>query len=152
VFPEATISMSFELKEFKNGAVRMAGHAGVPLIPMVIWGSQRVWTKGRRRRLGRHHVPILIAVGEPMTIAPTQDRDAVTRDLRERMGALLEELQRSYPDRPTGPEDSWWLPARLGGTAPTPERAKELEKAIRAEQVARYQAKATKARQRLGSP
>ncbi len=151
VFPEATISMSLELKEFKNGAVRMAADAGVPLIPMVIWGSQRVWTKGRRKRLGRHRVPILIAVGEPMTIAPTQDRDAVTRELRERMGELLEELQRSYPDRPTGPQDSWWLPARLGGTAPTPERAKELEKAIRAEQLARYHAKAAKARQRLGS-
>ena len=145
VFPEATISMSFELKAFKNGAVRMAADAGVPLIPMVIWGSQRVWTKGRPKRLGRHHVPIRIAVGEPITIAPTQDRDAVTRDLRERMASLLEELQRSYPDRPTDPQDGWWLPARLGGTAPTPERAKELEKAIRAEQVARYQAKAAKA-------
>ena len=145
VFPEATISMSFELKAFKNGAVRMAADAGVPLIPMVIWGSQRVWTKGRPKRLGRHNVPICIAVGEPITIAPTQDRDAVTRDLRERTATLLEELQRSYPDRPAGAQDGWWLPARLGGTAPTPERAKELEKAIRAEQVARYQAKAAKA-------
>ena len=144
VFPEATISMSFELKAFKNGAVRMAADAGVPLIPIVIWGSQRVWTKGRPKRLGRHNVPILIAVGEPMNVTPAQDRDAHTRDLRERMAALLEDLQRSYPDRPTGPNDGWWLPARLGGTAPTPERAKELEKAIRAEQVARYQAKVAK--------
>ena len=145
VFPEATISMSFELKEFKNGAVRMAVDAGVPLIPTVIWGSQRVWTKGRPKRLGRHNIPIRIAVGEPMHVPPTQDRDAATRNLRERMAALLEDLQRDYPDRPASPKDGWWLPARLGGTAPTPERAKELEKAIRAEQIARHQARAAKA-------
>ena len=46
VFPEATISRSFELKEFKTGAARMAAEAGVPILPVVIWGSQRVWTKG----------------------------------------------------------------------------------------------------------
>ncbi len=46
VFPEATISRSFELKEFKSGAARMALESGTPIVPMVIWGSQRVWTKG----------------------------------------------------------------------------------------------------------
>ena len=30
IFPEATISRSFELKEFKTGAARMAAEAGVP--------------------------------------------------------------------------------------------------------------------------
>ena len=52
VFPEATISRAFELKDFKSGAVRMAQAADVPLIPMAIWGSQRVWTKGHPKRLG----------------------------------------------------------------------------------------------------
>src|SRR4051812_9297968 len=52
VFPEATISRSFELKDFKAGAARMASEAGVPLLPTIIWGSQRGWTKGRPKRLG----------------------------------------------------------------------------------------------------
>ena len=56
VFPEATISRSFELKDFKAGAARMASEAGVPLLPTIIWGSQRVWTKGRPKRLGRTKV------------------------------------------------------------------------------------------------
>ena len=42
VFPEATISRSFELKTLKTGAARMAIEAGVPLLPTVVWGSQRV--------------------------------------------------------------------------------------------------------------
>ena len=39
------------------------------------------------------------------------------------MEALLDEAQRTYPDQPAGPDDRWWLPAHLGGTAPTPEEA-----------------------------
>src|SRR5215207_6807193 len=61
VFPEATISRSFELKEFKTGAARVAAEAEVPLLPVVIWGSQRVWTKGRPRHLGRTRTPVSVS-------------------------------------------------------------------------------------------
>ena len=37
IFPEETISRSFELKSFKSGGVRMAKEAGVPILPMIIW-------------------------------------------------------------------------------------------------------------------
>ena len=47
------------------------------------------------------------------------------------MEALLDEAQRSYPDQPAGPDDRWWLPAHLGGTAPTPEEAARQD-AVRA--------------------
>ena len=33
IFPEATISRAFVIKELKTGAVRMAAEADVPLIP-----------------------------------------------------------------------------------------------------------------------
>ena len=46
VYPEATISRSFEIKAFKSGAARMALESGAPIIPTVIWGAQRIWTKG----------------------------------------------------------------------------------------------------------
>ena len=55
VFPEATMSRSLEIKELKNGAVRMAREAEVPLIPMIVFGGHRVlsydvrdFTRGRR--------------------------------------------------------------------------------------------------------
>ncbi|TVT21408.1 1-acyl-sn-glycerol-3-phosphate acyltransferase, partial [Amycolatopsis rhizosphaerae] len=63
VFPEATISPSFTVAELKSGAVRMAAQAGVPLIPMAVWGGQRLWTKGRPRTLTKRHVPITILLG-----------------------------------------------------------------------------------------
>ena len=69
VYPEATISRSFEIKEFKSGAARMAIAAGVPIVPHIVWGAQRIWTKGHPKNLYRPKVPITVAVGEP--IEPT---------------------------------------------------------------------------------
>lgn len=127
VFPEATISRSFTVKPIKTGAVRMAAEAGVPLIPMTVWGSQRLWTKGRPRNLTQRHVPILIRAGEPVHPTAGDDQDALTQDLRTRMSTLLDEAQRDYPGTTDRDAGTWWLPTHLGGTAPTPEEAAVLD-------------------------
>ena len=54
IFPEATISRSFELKSFKNGAVRIARQAGVPLVPSLAprtmsWMVAAPWSPIRPR-------------------------------------------------------------------------------------------------------
>jgi len=121
VFPEATISQSFTIKEMKNGAARMAAAAGVPLIPTVVWGGQRLWTTGRPKTLTRRHVPISTLVGEPLHPQRRDNSTEVNAELRARLAALLDQAQREYPDKPAGEDDLWWLPAHLGGTAPTPE-------------------------------
>ena len=127
VFPEATISRSFELKDFKNGAARMAAEAGVPILPLVIWGSQRVWTKGHPKRLGRTNVPILINVGEPIPVAPDADPAAVTQEYKAVMADLLAVARAAYEPL-TGP-DLKFLPASMGGTAPTLAEATRLDEA-----------------------
>ncbi|GAB3087969.1 lysophospholipid acyltransferase family protein [Micromonospora schwarzwaldensis] len=131
VFPEATISRSFTVKDLKNGAARMAQEAGVPLLPVALWGTQRLWTKGRPRTLTRRHTPITIMIGEPMDPSAYPDATALTADLRIRLSALVDRAQRDYPDQPAGPDDAWWQPAHLGGGAPTPEQAVELDRSDR---------------------
>jgi 1-acyl-sn-glycerol-3-phosphate acyltransferase len=128
MFPEATISRSFCLKDFKNGAARMAAEAGVPLHPVVVWGTQRILTKGRPRNWQRH-LPITVAIGEALHPQAGDDISAVTAELKVRMNELLEKAQAGYPDAPAGDDDRWWLPAHLGGTAPTPEEARAMEQA-----------------------
>jgi 1-acyl-sn-glycerol-3-phosphate acyltransferase len=118
VFPEATISTSFMIKEMKTGAARMASSTGTPILPVILWGTQRMWTKGRPRNLTQRHLPITILVGEPLAPDRRDDRNLVTKELQNRMGALLDRAQREYPAQPSGPDDTWWLPAHLGGTAP----------------------------------
>ena len=136
VFPEATISRSWMIKDFKTGAARMAQAAAVPIVPMTLWGSQRIYTKGRKPQLARGRA-VTMAVGEPFTPGPDADPVAVTAELRDRMTVLLDGLQRSYPQQPSGDDDRWWLPAALGGTAPTPEQAAAMD----AEEAAARQAR-----------
>lgn len=49
IFPEGgRCSPDGALMRFKNGAVRMALEAGVPILPVTIRGGHRVWPKGYR--------------------------------------------------------------------------------------------------------
>ena len=142
VFPEATISRSFTLKKFKTGAARMAADAGVPLLPMAVWGTQRLWTKGRPKTLTRRHTPVTIFIGEPIHLTPEDRPVMVTRRLRAAMTELLDRAQADYPDSPSGPDDTWWKPAHLGGSAPTLEVAEAEDEKENAEKAARRAARA----------
>jgi 1-acyl-sn-glycerol-3-phosphate acyltransferase len=124
IFPEATISRSFELKEFKTGATRMAAEAGVPLVPVVLWGTQRLKTKGHPQDFSRGKT-IAITVGEPLYPSGVNSL-AETAQLKSRMARMLDETIRRYPadEQPPG---SWWLPAAYGGSAPTMEEAAQLD-------------------------
>ena len=130
VFPEATISSSFTVKELKAGAARMAVDAGVPIIPAAVWGGHRIATKGHAVVL-RRGVPVTVILGEPIVAEPGEKAQSMLRRTKAAMEALLDDAQRSYPDQPAGPDDRWWQPAHLGGTAPTPEAAR-ADDALRA--------------------
>ena len=122
VYPEATISRSFEIKPLKSGAARMAIAANVPIVPHIVWGAQRIWTKDHPRKMVRPKVPIAVAVGEP--IQPTLPAPELTMLLHTRMQHLLERVQNGYGPHPAG---EFWVPHRLGGGAPSPADAARLD-------------------------
>ena len=124
IFPEATISRALELKGFKTGAVRIAAAADVPLVPVILWGTQRMMTKDHPRDFSRG-TPITISVGTPLHPVG-EDPAAETAALRRVMASLLDETIRTYPTEEQ-PPGSWWLPASYGGSAPTPEEAEQLD-------------------------
>lgn len=139
IFPEATISRALVLKDFKTGAVRIAALAGVPVVPVVLWGTQRIVTKDHPRSLARGRT-ISVSVGEPLL--PTGANPAAeTAELRSRMSTLLDTAIQAHPahEQPAG---SWWLPASYGGSAPTLEQAAELDAAERVRRAERHLAKA----------
>lgn len=131
VFPEATISQSFELKEMKSGVIRLAMDSGAPVIPTIIWGSQRIWTKNVKRDFSRSGHPIIVLFGSPLYFNPNESADLALSKLRAAMAELLNSAQLEYPDSPVGAR---WAPARLGGTAPTPEMV-ELESRKRRKEI-----------------
>lgn len=128
ILPEAGVSRSFEVRECKTGAVRMAAEAGVPIIPVSVWGAHRIMT--------RHHgfsplrawrAPVRVHVGEPITPAPGLDVPAATEALRQ---ALQRGIDAGIADFPLRPEPgAWWMPAALGGGAPTEAERQRLEEA-----------------------
>ena len=121
VYPEATISRSFELKEFKTGAARMAVEADVPIVPLIVWGAHRIWTKDHPRQIGRAKLPVTVAVGDPLRAG----EDIVQTDaaLRASMTTLLHHVQQCYSNVP----GAYWVPHRLGGGAPTLAQAARME-------------------------
>jgi 1-acyl-sn-glycerol-3-phosphate acyltransferase len=131
LMPEATISRSFELKDFKTGAARMALEAGVPTVPLIVWGAQRIWTKDHRRNVGRAKIPVIVAAGRPLP--PAGDVEHLDAALREEMTSLLHRVQEEYPH----PEGAYWVPRRLGGSAPTVAEAKIIEETEKAERARR---------------
>lgn len=137
IFPEATISRSFELANFKTGAARIAHQAGVQLVPCVIWGSQRIWTKDLPKRF--HNVPVIVRYGEPVHL--TGDAEADTAELKRQMQLLLDASRSEYASLYTDGAGEAWMPVALGGTAPTPEEAEELYARERAEREAKKRRK-----------
>ena len=117
IFPEGTISTSFEIKGLKSGAVRLAIGAGVPVIPTIVWGGQRVYTKGVKPSVKRGKIPVSVSFGAPITYSRDTDVEVAEAHLREVMIQLLRDVQEKYPDSHVGQR---WAPVRLGGTAPAP--------------------------------
>src|ERR1700752_4637405 len=118
--PEATISRSYELREFKTGAARMALEARVPIVPVVVWGAHRIWPKDHPKKLLRNKVPITVAAGPPLP--PLGTAEELNVALRQALNTVLYRVQEEYPH----PEGEYWVPRRLGGDAPSQDISQQL--------------------------
>jgi len=130
--PEATISRSFELRQFKTGAARMALEAQVPIIPVIVWGAHRIWPKDHPKKVFRNKVPITVAVGRPLP--PRGDNEQLNAALRDAMNALLYRVQEEYPH----PEGQYWVPERLGGSAPSQDDSRAIRLAELQQRMQKY--------------
>ncbi len=121
VFPEGGVNASFTVRSLKSGAIRMAAEAGVPVVPIAVWGGHRLLTKNHKPSFrDAFRAPIGVAVGEPMIVPADADAHQLTPRLHAALQALVDGLQARYPQDGTG---AWWQPRHLGGGAPTPEEA-----------------------------
>jgi 1-acyl-sn-glycerol-3-phosphate acyltransferase len=128
-FPEAGISHSYTVRPLMRGVAALARETGAPVVPVAIWGSQRLFSVGdpalppdltRRRRVD-------LDLGPPMYVASTDDVTERTEELGHRLTEQLERLQLLPHHRPRPGEVAAWYPAHLGGRAPTRQRARLLD-------------------------
>lgn len=110
IYPEGTISDDLEPMAAKTGIGRLAVESGVPVLPVGVWGTQRVATKGSKPR-PRIGVAVSIVVGPPIELGGTSDVvDAADRI----MGGICDcvaEARRVYPQHPRRRDDGWWVRA-----------------------------------------
>jgi 1-acyl-sn-glycerol-3-phosphate acyltransferase len=108
------------------GAVVLARETGAPLVPMAIWGPQRILTAERPLDLHRGR-PVSLLVGAPLSVHPGTDLREGTARLGARLQAMVDVLQRRPVHLPSRGEHAPWHPAHLGGAAPAAAHARALE-------------------------
>jgi 1-acyl-sn-glycerol-3-phosphate acyltransferase len=130
VFPEAGISWSWTVRSLMPGVASLARETGAPVVPVAIWGSQRLWSVGIPDARGRRPRPSLrrrrrvdLSFGEPLTFGAGDDLTGFTRRLGSALTEQLEDLQRLPHHVPTPGQRAPWHPAHLGGHAPTRDEA-----------------------------
>jgi 1-acyl-sn-glycerol-3-phosphate acyltransferase len=134
VFPEAGISYSFTVRSLMKGVASLARETGATVVPVALWGSQRIYSVGVPDEDGKEPPPdwtrgrrVDVSFGTPITVAADADLFAATTDLGHRLTAMLESLQALDHHRPASGEHAPWYPAHLGGHAPTRAQAAHLD-------------------------
>jgi 1-acyl-sn-glycerol-3-phosphate acyltransferase len=107
VFPEGTIPIDSGSSVAKTGTARLAAESGVAVLPMGLWGAQRLLAKGRRPRW-RWGIAETVVVGDPVRIRPDEPIDTATARVMAAIAACVRRARELYPQRPAPGEDPWW--------------------------------------------
>ena len=100
IFPESAVSVTTELLPLKQGAAALSAETAVPLIPVLVWGGQRVITKGIPLRWRRaRHADIHLEFGTPLHPAAGSDSRQVTAELRAALSAMVARSVAAAPER-----------------------------------------------------
>lgn len=134
IFPEAGIGHGFDVRALMPGVAALARDTGAPVVPVAVWGTQRIWTVGPRDARGRGPGPqrgrgyrVDVLVGEPLPPPVDGDLTAWTVALGVRLNEMLTALQQRPEHVPAPDEHAPRHPAHLGGHAPDREAARLID-------------------------
>jgi 1-acyl-sn-glycerol-3-phosphate acyltransferase len=99
VYPEGSRSPDGHLREPQAGVGFLARHGGVPVIPVAVWGTEKVLPTGSRR-IHRGHVHV--RYGPPVVlpgagVAARTDNRAVAAAIMDAVSAMLPPEYRAAP-------------------------------------------------------
>ncbi len=92
IFPEGTRSPRAEMLPFKDGAFRLAIEAGVPILPLALFGTRQAVAK-HDWRIGPTHAVVEILEPEPTAGLDMADLPALKARVRERIGTARDRLR-----------------------------------------------------------
>lgn len=114
IYPEGTVTTRADHMPMrgKTGVIRLSLATGVPITPLVSWGSQAVWQKSGMGSLkfGR---PVWLRAGSAVDVTGRRDEAgevaavrAMADEVMHVLTSMVEELRAAYPKR--------WSEGRLG--------------------------------------
>ncbi|SDY55735.1 1-acyl-sn-glycerol-3-phosphate acyltransferases [Micromonospora pattaloongensis] len=122
IYPEGTTTREPELWPMrgKTGAARLALTTGAPVIPLVMWGPEKMFDPRTKKFSVRPRIPVTVKAGPPIDLsrwagaAPTRATlDEMTDEIMLRLRDMLAEIRGGTPP------PLWSRPARE--SAPTGE-------------------------------
>lgn len=104
IFPEGTITADPDLNPSppKSGLARLAITTGAPVVPVALWGTANVWTKGYAKNW-RAGQDICVSFGRPLDLRGLEDDRSGWaeggRRVMDEISLLLAGLRPAVPDR-----------------------------------------------------
>lgn len=99
VYPEATLTTNEDSlpMQGKTGLARLTLETGTPVVPIAVWGPQRVWPRDGLQdvRFGR---PIWVKAGAPMDFSEFDGQEDSLPVLRKVTATVMDELRRLAVD------------------------------------------------------
>jgi len=90
IFPEGTRSSNGELQELKLGAIKIAMKAGVPILPVGIIGTNKIYPRGKKFPILFKH-RIIVKYGAPQYFNKLKSRDKIYQ--KEDLNLLGEKIK-----------------------------------------------------------
>lgn len=104
VFPEGTIAPDLNPIAGHTGTARLAALSAAPVVPVGVWGTQRIVTKAHRAAPSLR-VPVSVMLGSPLYIAADEDMHDATDRIMTAICDRVAAARSRYPDQAN---DAWW--------------------------------------------
>ncbi|MEU4550482.1 lysophospholipid acyltransferase family protein [Micromonospora violae] len=115
IYPEGTTTRQPDLwpMKAKTGAARLALATGAPVVPVVMWGPERIFDPRTARVSLRPRIPVTVAAGEPIDLSRWANAQPTRATLEEMTDTIMLRLRDMLAEIRGGtPPPLWERPAR----------------------------------------
>ncbi|MEO3779158.1 lysophospholipid acyltransferase family protein [Micromonospora sp. B11E3] len=125
IYPEGTTTREPELWPMrgKTGAARLALATGAPVIPVAMWGPERIFDPRTKRLSLRPRIPVTVVAGPPVDLSRWAGAAPTRATLEEMTDAIMLRLRDMLAEIRGGtPPPLWQRPSRSAAARPQQER------------------------------
>ncbi|KXK63169.1 acyltransferase [Micromonospora rosaria] len=126
IYPEGTTTRHPDLWPMrgKTGAARLALATGAPVVPLAMWGPERMFDPRTKRFSVRPRIPVSVSAGPPVDLGRWQGATPTRATLEEMTDEIMLRLRDLLAEIRGGtPPPLWQRPARAGDGGERPEAA-----------------------------